>query len=155
MAKLPFGKAGIALEENMRAAKQWVIPSEYGQEKVIMDEVSRAMSRIGEAPLQLEDMLTALSEACLNAMEHGNRMDSRLPVKVVMDVDSRAFRFRLYDRGPGFSCAPPDETAADKWLQTDPGGWGLHLIYSLADEVRCGYENGMFYIELGFLRESF
>ena len=49
------------------------IPSILGYEKVAMESAAAAAKIMGFHQSRIEDLKTAISEACSNAMEHGNR----------------------------------------------------------------------------------
>ena len=48
------------------------IPSEPGFEKVAMRLAAEVAERMGFSPERIDDLRTAVSEACLNAIRHGN-----------------------------------------------------------------------------------
>ena len=49
------------------------LPNRFGYERVAMECASSFAGMIGFSPDRVEDLKTAVSEACLNAIEHGNR----------------------------------------------------------------------------------
>jgi len=64
-----------------------------------------------EGPLlQVEDLRTAVSEACINAMEHGNTLDGATKVFVVMTADDGRLAIDVIDEG--HSGPPPTEIVA-------------------------------------------
>lgn len=137
-------KAGFPIQEN------WVLSSAYGQEKVILNELAAAIGKIGQTdPLseRLDDMMTAVTEACLNAFEHGNRLNEQLPVLVQMILDETGCLFRISDEGTGFQ-APERMENKEGALR----GWGLLFIDQLADRWTCGRSGGKFYVEMEFKR---
>lgn len=145
------------MEEQMME-KQWVMRSQFGQEKNIVQAIAESMTTGEICPHRLDDMLTSIAEACLNALEHGNLLDESLPVKVTMQVTDLQYIFRIYDHGPGYAdMAPLQPDAMMNKLQGDdsPRGWGLYLIEALSDEVSSGCdESGLFYTEIHFDREQ-
>jgi anti-sigma regulatory factor (Ser/Thr protein kinase) len=101
----------------------------------------------------VEEILTAVSEACLNALEHGNRLRRERKVTVEMKLTGHACTFRIYDEGTGF-----DEERIYARRDVKPGdddsrGWGFLFISSFTDQIRLGNENGKFFVELMFLLE--
>ena len=75
------------------------IPSQVGYEQVAAD-ASAAVARImGFAPERIEDLKTALREACRNAMEHAHHMDSGIPVGITFTVELSALRIEVEDQG--------------------------------------------------------
>lgn len=67
------------METRVPFAAKWVLSSEYGQEKNVLSEISAIIGRLDPLSTRLDDMLTAVAEACLNAFEHGNRLNINLP----------------------------------------------------------------------------
>src|SRR5436305_8771455 len=53
-------------------AMELSFPSELGYEKVARDAVAAFARRLGCDRERVEDLKTALGEACINAIEHGN-----------------------------------------------------------------------------------
>lgn len=129
---------------------EWTIPSEFGREKKVLEEAADNLQRLGVCEQRQEDMLTALAEACLNAMEHGNALNAALPVKVTFRRKDGNYIFDIYDHGTGFDDAQKQAEVQVNWSKEQPRGWGLLLIHSLADEVRHGFDRGLFYIQIRF-----
>ena len=102
------------------------------------------MQRVVEIvePLQidagkLEKLKTAVAEATMNAIEHGNHNDPDLPVGIEVLKDGDVLRIRITDHGGGEEI--PDSTAPDidaklRGEQT-PRGWGLFLIKNMVDDM--------------------
>jgi serine/threonine-protein kinase RsbW len=121
------------------------IPSVLGFEKVAM-EYAASVAKMMRFPAQrIEDLKTAVGEACLNAIEHGNKMDAMTQVDISFTVEPAALRVAIRDVGTGIGqIIPPsieDTLAARRRLR----GWGIFLIKQLVDEVefetRPGYGN--------------
>lgn len=141
------------MDEGVIFSKEWLFPSECGYEKKAMDEVSAVIDRLDPESARREDMLTAVAEACLNAFEHGNRSDPKLPVRLQLRVSAKLYRFCVFDEGAGFSAMPDTEFLAEQnWEECDPRGWGIFLIRSLADRVETGECGGKFYFGFQFDR---
>jgi anti-sigma regulatory factor (Ser/Thr protein kinase) len=87
----------------------------------------------------LETLKTALAEATTNAMEHGNRYDPNVPVKIQVWLLEERPLVRIIDRGSGPPPSPnaviPDLEAKLAGAQTRRG-WGLFLIQKMVDEMR-------------------
>src|SRR5215210_1767947 len=67
---------------NRRILTDFALPSERGNERRAMEEVARAVSGLGLPEKSLERLKTAVAEATMNAMEHGNRYNPNVPVKI-------------------------------------------------------------------------
>jgi serine/threonine-protein kinase RsbW len=114
------------------------IPSETGFEKVAMNTAGDCARMLGMAEDRVEDVKTAVAEACINAMEHGNACDVNTKVYVAMTLSQDRLEIDVVDEGR--SGPPPDDVAApDVGAQIDglapPGGMGLFVIKALVDEA--------------------
>ena len=113
------------------------IPSQKGFEKIAMAVVRCLAEEIGLPPRKLQRLKTALAEAVLNAMEHGNQSDARLDVTIRFLVSPKKLEITVQDAGKGGQIHLPTE-APDidrKVLGLAPHrGWGLFLIGKLVDE---------------------
>ena len=49
------------------------LPNEIGYERIAMESSASFARLVGFVPERIEDLKTVVSEACLNAMEHGNK----------------------------------------------------------------------------------
>lgn len=112
------------------------LPSRLGYEKVAMNTAASVAKLMGFADERVEDLKTAVAEACINAMEHGNRLDESLSVGVVMSMDAHSLEVKVTDTGNG----PQHKTAApdiDRKMhgEEDARGMGMFLIQSLVDEA--------------------
>ena len=50
---------------------------------------------------RVEDLKTAVAEACINAMEHGNKLDEALSVGVILSVGADSLEVKVVDTGSG------------------------------------------------------
>jgi anti-sigma regulatory factor (Ser/Thr protein kinase) len=122
-----------------RLLSDFTLPSEPGNERRAMEMVAEAVSGL-ELPVRtLERLKTAVAEATMNAMEHGNRYNPNVPVKIQVWLLEARLLVRIIDRG---SVSPlssmtgvPDLEAKLAGTQTQRG-WGLFLIQTMVDEVR-------------------
>ena len=122
-----------------RTLADFSLPSERGNERRAMEEVARAVSGLGLPQRTLERLKTAVAEATMNAMEHGNRYNPEVPVKIQVLASDADLLVRITDQG-GSPVPDPDKEVPDleaklEGLQS-PRGWGLFLIQSMVDEVR-------------------
>jgi anti-sigma regulatory factor (Ser/Thr protein kinase) len=135
-------------DDDYNLTRHWTIPSEFGCEKTIMSGIRNELADMPDAALRLDDMLTAVSEACLNAMEHGNGMNPLLHVSTDMRVLEQAVVFRICDQGAGFTLN--ELVVRSPYEEVDPRGWGMAFVTKLADECRMFHEKGLFCVELTF-----
>jgi PAS domain S-box-containing protein len=139
-----LGKFGGTVTAPSSGAQRMIselsMPSEPGNERQATEEVARAVSGLGLPERTLERLKTAVAEATMNAMEHGNRYDPDVPVKIQVWLLEESLLVRIIDRGGSPPPSPnatevPDLEAKLAGMQT-PRGWGLFLIKNMVDEVR-------------------
>ncbi len=82
----------------------------------------------------VSDMHVVMDELLDNALNHGNRMDSGLPIKIEYLASPDEFRIRVTDSGEGFDWRSLD-MLMDKEKLVSPSGRGLYFISSLTDEL--------------------
>jgi serine/threonine-protein kinase RsbW len=86
------------------------------------------------------NIIVAVTESVNNAIVHGNRNNKEKNVYIALDVNDTNICFTVQDEGKGFDPQIlPDPTAPENIEK--PGGRGIFLIRSLADEVKFK-ENG-------------
>ena len=83
------------------------LPSRLGYEKVAMSTAAAVAKLMGFREDRVEDLKTAVAEACINAIEHGNRLNERLSVGVVLSAGEDALEVKVIDDGKGMKCLPP------------------------------------------------
>ena len=114
------------------------IPSEFGYEKMAMKLAGAVAQQMGFAPDRVQDLKTAVSEACLNAIEHGNRLDSSARVHLLLNVSPDRLRIDVIDEGRG-GLPPkefPEPDIERKMAgQEEPRRMGIHVIQQLVDEA--------------------
>jgi len=138
------------MTEKSLYARTWKLRSELGQEKIVSADLARILAEYQVRPARMEEVATAVCEACLNAFEHGNRLNRNRQVEVRMKMTGRNCLFRVYDEGGGFDYAPLSDEQAARHQRPDSRGWGLLFISSFADRLCAGIDSGRFYIELLF-----
>ncbi len=113
------------------------VPSERGNERLAMDRVAQAVAPLALPAARLERLKTAVSEAAMNAIEHGNGSDPEIPVKLRVHAARGLLTVSITDRGGHELPEPetPDLEAKLEGLQK-ARGWGLFLIQNMVDEVR-------------------
>ena len=119
------------------------LPNVSGYERIAM-ECSASFAKIGGLVQErIEDLKTAVSEACLNAIEHGNRDHPDSRVVVTMYLGDKDFKVSVMDEGDGMSNIPQDIDIKRKVEGLEPpNGLGLFLIQQLVDQVEFKKMNG-------------
>jgi len=117
---------------------EWTLPSEPGNERLAMQRVVQAVQPLHLSQERLEQLKTAVAEATMNAMEHGNHYLPEKPVAITVQASNEALLVRIVDHGgtrllPG-DTVEPDIEAKLAGLQS-PRGWGLFLIKNMVDDM--------------------
>jgi serine/threonine-protein kinase RsbW len=112
------------------------LPSRLGFEKVAMSTAASVAKLMGFREERIEDLKTAIAEACINAIEHGNRLNEKLSVGVVLSAGADALEIKVMDDGKGIK-ATPHKPDIDRKMhgEEDPRGMGMFLIQALVDEA--------------------
>lgn len=114
------------------------LPSKPGNERRAMEQVAEWVAPLGLPAAKIDRLKTAVAEATMNAMEHGNHYNEDKPVLIEVSRDERSLTISVTDRGGGRpipDAETPDLTAKLAGQQS-PRGWGLYLIQNMVDEVR-------------------
>ncbi len=116
---------------------EFELPSAPGNERMAMQRVGDAIAHLDLDTSRMEKVKTAVAEATMNAIEHGNKNDPDLPTTIQVTVSDAELRIRITDHGGGAEI--PEETAPDIDLklagEQTPRGWGLFLIKNMVDEM--------------------
>ena len=136
--------------EAYRTLAELSVPSEPGNERRAMEEVAGTVAGLGLSERALERLKTAVAEATMNAMEHGNRYRAEVPVLIEVAASDADLSVRITDEGSGpaaFDPETPDLAAKLDGAQT-PRGWGLFLIKSMVDEMNVTGDDRHHTVEL-------
>jgi serine/threonine-protein kinase RsbW len=114
------------------------IPSQFGYEKMAMKLAAAVAEHMGFASDRVDDLKTAVAEACLNAIEHGNQLDANARVLVALSIDAHRLSIVVQDEGRG---GPPPDDVPEPNIhlkvagQEKPRKMGIHVIRQLVDEA--------------------
>ncbi len=118
------------------------LPNKLGYERIAMDCSASFARIVGFRVDQIEDLKTAVAEACINAMEHGNRWRTEARVIVTMKFDDDVFTVSVMDEGEGIVELPEDPDIVKKLERLQPArGLGIFLIRNLVDQVEFNQVN--------------
>jgi serine/threonine-protein kinase RsbW len=126
------------------------LPSRLGFEKVAMDTAASVASLMGFSGDRVEDLKTAVAEACINAIEHGNQLNESLSVQVMLVIDAESLEVKIHDQGTGVEQSEHAAPDIDKKMlgEEEPRGMGMFLIQALVDEVEYVQEQAGSYARL-------
>jgi serine phosphatase RsbU (regulator of sigma subunit)/anti-sigma regulatory factor (Ser/Thr protein kinase) len=137
-------------EDGWQPLKTWSIPSEVGNERLAISYVTQSLQDFHLPERRLEQLKTAVGEATMNAMEHGNKYRPEIPVTVQLLSSEEAIAVRISDKGghqPIHVQEMPDIEVKLAELQS-PRGWGLFLIQNMVDKMRILNSENTHTIEL-------
>jgi serine/threonine-protein kinase RsbW len=127
------------------------LPTRLGYEKVAMNAASTVAKLMGFPEDRVDDLRTAVAEACINAIEHGNRLNEKLSVGVVLSAGADELEVKVIDDGTGISKQPAKPDIDRKMHgEEDPRGMGMFLIQALVDEAEwvAGTDGKSSYVRL-------
>lgn len=112
------------------------LPSVIGYEKIAMQSAAAIAEMMGFHRSKVEDLKTAVAEACINAIEHGNRLKENTKVLISLQMDKEKLEVNVKDQGKGLKRKiglPHIDKQVDGCESVR--GWGIFLIKNLVDEV--------------------
>ncbi len=143
---LPVGERGSGGE----GLADFTISSAPDSEREAVEQVAAAVAGLNLPAERLDRLKTAVAEATMNAMEHGNRYDPDKPVAIRVQTTADELIVSITDHGGGKpipEADAPDLEAKLAGLQS-PRGWGLFLIRSMVDDLRVTTDDTHHTVEL-------
>jgi anti-sigma regulatory factor (Ser/Thr protein kinase) len=115
------------------------LPSEPGNERLALSRVAESVRHLGLDEGRLEKLKTAVAEATMNAIEHGNSNRAEIPVEIEVTLNGGDIIVAISDQGgEAFAgTSPAEEPDLLKKLDggQSPRGWGLFLIRNMVDAM--------------------
>ena len=125
-----------------RRLDTFTLASEPGNERLALARVAGAVKDLSLDGRKLERLKTAVAEATMNAIEHGNGNRPEIPVQVEVTQDGDQIIVAITDQGGlGAEIGPQTENHEEPDLarkldgDQSPRGWGLFLIRNMVDEM--------------------
>jgi anti-sigma regulatory factor (Ser/Thr protein kinase) len=124
---------------DMRTLTTFSLTSEPGNERLAMRRVAEAVQPLNLSAARVARLQTAVAEATMNAIEHGNQSRRHAPVSIQVLASRHELVVRVIDQAlsgePVVKPPEPNLRAKLAGKQT-PRGWGLFLIKHMVDDVR-------------------
>jgi anti-sigma regulatory factor (Ser/Thr protein kinase) len=123
-----------------RVLASFAVPSEPGNERLALARVADAVAESGLTDEQVERLKTAVAEATMNAIEHGNHNRADVAVDITVLDTGDGVAVSIVDRGGAHQpendghVELPDLDMKLAGLQS-PRGWGLFLIQNMVDAM--------------------
>jgi serine/threonine-protein kinase RsbW len=116
------------------------LPSEPGNERLALTRVAGTVKDLGLSEARLEKLKTAVAEATMNAIEHGNQNRAEIPVEVEVTQDGDDIIVAISDQGGDAQVGDKATEEPDLLKKLEggqsPRGWGLFLIRNMVDAVK-------------------
>jgi serine phosphatase RsbU (regulator of sigma subunit)/anti-sigma regulatory factor (Ser/Thr protein kinase) len=137
-------------ESNGRVLAEFELASEPGNEREAIARVAEAVAGLELESARLERLKTAVAEATMNAMEHGNEYRADRPVSIRVIHTPESLSVHVTDLGEPGELPPAEKPDIEAKLEgrQKPRGWGLLLIEKMVDEARVTSEEGKHTVEL-------
>ena len=129
-----------AVRPTPRRLDAFTLASEPGNERLALARVADCVADVGLGAARLERLKTAVAEATMNAIEHGNKNHAEIPVDVEIIQTGDEITVAISDQGgtpvqdPASDAEEPDLVKKLAGAQR-PRGWGLFLIRNMVDAM--------------------
>jgi serine/threonine-protein kinase RsbW len=126
------------LDTNIRSldkkAIQITLPSQLGYESIVRGGLAAFAKDLGFPLSRIEDLKTAVSEAVINAVQHGNKGRPNAQVIVTITFQRGILLISVTDEGKGMKQEPKDPDINRIIDNLDPPvGFGVFLMKRLMD----------------------
>jgi serine phosphatase RsbU (regulator of sigma subunit)/anti-sigma regulatory factor (Ser/Thr protein kinase) len=144
------GGAIVAGSENGTVLAEFELASEPGNEREAIERVEAAVTGAGLDEARLDRLKTAVGEATMNAMEHGNEYRADRPVSIRVLGSADSLRVQVSDLGGVIELPEREDPDIEAKLagRQKPRGWGLFLIEQMVDEAHVTGDEGRRTLEL-------
>jgi serine/threonine-protein kinase RsbW len=112
------------------------LPSKLGYERVAIGGLAAFAKSVGFSSPRIEDLKTSVAEACINAMQHGNKGKPDARVLVTSKFQDDVLWISVFDEGTGLKAKLKDPDIERIIENLDPPvGFGVFLMKRLMDKV--------------------
>ena len=132
------GKSASSVDARTRILADFTVASEEGNEILAIQQVAAAIADLTIDRARVEKLKTAIGEATMNAIEHGNMFRSDLAVEIRVLVSASSLIVEISDHGGrrDIGKAPEPDLEAKLAGEQSPRGWGMFLIEHMVDDVK-------------------
>lgn len=118
------------------------LSSTLGSEKAAIEQAEFLAKKMGFSSDRVEDLKTAVAEACINAIEHGNKFNQDTEIGVIFTANTVSLKIAVHDQGPGINPENiPIKRADHKGMPTQRGH-GIYLMKELVNEFSFSAKEG-------------
>jgi serine/threonine-protein kinase RsbW len=118
------------------------LPNILGSEKVAIEKAVTIAKKMGFSMDKIEDLKTAIAEACINAIEHGNKFDENTQVGITFATNDTSLQVVVHDEGDGIDPKKIPKGRVDKDGFPRRRGYGVFLISNLVNEFSIEKKQG-------------
>jgi serine phosphatase RsbU (regulator of sigma subunit)/anti-sigma regulatory factor (Ser/Thr protein kinase) len=120
-----------------RSLGEFTVASEPGSERRVAKQVLEVIAPLNLSEERYERLGTAVAEAAMNAMEHGNSFDPEKNVEINVFADEHQVTISITDHGGTSSIPKTTQPDLEAKLDGDQPtrGWGMFLIKNMVDEM--------------------
>jgi len=138
------------IEPGWRTLGEFDLPSAPGNERLAIEQVMQLVTDLPLAPKQIDRLKTAVGEATMNAIEHGNGFQADVSAHIAVLTNDATLQVRIVDHGGDRVIPTPDTPDLDAKLAglQSPRGWGLFLIKNMVDEMKVDADGEHHIVEL-------
>ena len=113
------------------------LPSKIGYERIAIGGLAAFAKSVGFSSPRIEDLKTSVAEACINAMQHGNKGKPDARVLVAIRFQENTLRISVSDEGDRWMKTEPPDPDIERILENldPPVGFGVFLMKRLMDKV--------------------
>ncbi len=131
------------MHTNNNRAVEITLVNQLGYERIAMACSASFAQLFGFPKNRIEDLKTIVSEASINAMQHGNKGRNDAKVKVALSCVEDTINVQVSDEGSGIEEFPPNPDIENIIEGREPLiGFGLFLIKQLTDRVEFNKMTG-------------
>jgi serine/threonine-protein kinase RsbW len=130
----PFEKANMRNPER-NGCTEITIPSDPARARQVQEDVELALKANQYEEKEVFAIKLALEEAIVNAIKHGNQLDSNKRVHIKYHISRDRFEIHIKDEGPGFNPEEIPDPMSPENLERECGR-GLLLMKHYMTEVQ-------------------
>lgn len=123
------------MKKNEKVKVEIKVPFDNGIEMLVSEFISSIANQIQFKDYQIPEICQAVTEACINAIEHSKAADKTIYLTIIFDKNE--LQIMIKDKGCGFKISNnPNKMEVGKKVKKSNRGWGLKLMKELMDDVK-------------------
>ena len=118
------------------------LPNTLGSEKIAIQEAISIAKEMGFSQDRIDDLKTAIAEACINAIEHGNKFNESAKMGITLVASDDSLKVVVNDEGEGIDEKKIPIGHVDENGMPKRRGYGVFLIKNLVNEFSFEKKTG-------------